>query len=141
MASVIPRIGDLRESVRIERRATTTETTFDDDAPYGDDAPHYGEAVDDGLGNVEGHWTTLVPARPAKISPRRGGEDVQAARLSGREPFDVWLRRDPLSAAIAVGDRVVDARDETRVFNIRWVGNLDERGRFLVLQCEAGVAT
>src|SRR5262249_26317129 len=111
---------DLRDRIRIERKVRSEEG--------------------DGAGNYEEGWATLIESRAARIAPTRGGEQVQAGRLAGVESFDVWVRRDAQTRTITVGDRIVDARDEARIFNIRWIGNLDERGRFLLLQAQCGVA-
>lgn len=109
----------MRERVTIERR---------------------GEISDDGMGNYIGEWATLIDERRARIAPTRGGEEVIAARLEGVQRFDIWLRADPDTLAIKADDRVIDLNDASRVFAIRYVGNLDERRRFILLQCEAGVA-
>jgi head-tail adaptor len=50
------------------------------------------------------------------------------------------VRATPDTQRVAVTDRVVDARDLSRIFAIRFIENLDMRGRYLLLQCEAGVA-
>jgi len=135
---VLPAAGDLRQRVRVDRRHDgTDDTLFGDQTSYGDDTPHAGEPLDDGYGNSEGDWLTLVEERPARVAPRRGDEAVIAARLQGVAPYDVWLRTDPDTLAITEGDRVVDL-DAGFVLAVRYVGNLDERGRFLLLQCEAG---
>lgn len=138
MPGPVPRVGDLRERVRIERRyAGVPEAPFGDNQPYGDDTLHEGIAFQDGYGNTESDWQTLVTERPARMAPSRGGEDVIAQRLQGAAPWEVWLRRDPETAAITEGDRVVDILSG-RILAIRFVGNLDERGRYLLLQCDAG---
>jgi head-tail adaptor len=134
----VPRVGDLRERVRIERRYSgVPETPFGDEAPYGDETLHDAVASEDGYGNNDTDWITLIANRAARLAPARGGEKVIAARLQGTAPWDVWLRRDPQTAAITEGDRIVDVLTG-RILAIRFVGNLDERGRFLLLQCEAG---
>ena len=115
-----PRVGDLRERVRVEKKIRV---------PTGD-----------GAGNYEDGWQTLIDGRSARIAPTRGGEQVLAGRLAGVESYDIWVRKDAETRMITVGDRIVDTRDEARIFNIRWIGNLDERGRFLLLQAQAGVA-
>jgi len=121
MASAVQRIGALRDRVRIERRA-------DDDAG-------------DGAGNYEGEWETLIETRRARIVPRKGGEQVIADRLTGVSSFDVWMRFDRISAQIRAGDRLVNCNDESRILRIRFAEAMDEPRRWLLLQCDEGVAT
>ena len=147
MASVVPRIGDLRDRVRVERRVRLSET---DSETWDQEAESWQETQDDwltgggggdGAGNYQSAWRALISNRSAKIEPTRaGGEEVIAGRLTGISAYDIWLRRDSETSKIAPGDRIIDARDESRIFNIRWIGNLDGRGQFLLLQCQAGVA-
>ncbi|MGE0828946.1 MAG: head-tail adaptor protein [Hyphomonadaceae bacterium] len=121
MASAVQRIGALRDRVRIERRAA--------------------DAAGDGAGNFEGAWAPLLESRAAGIQARRGGEQVVAGRLAGIAVFDIWLRFDADSLKIMPGDRVVDARDESRIFNIRFAESIDDgRKRRILLQCEMGAA-
>lgn len=79
----------------------------------------------------------------AMLTPRPigGGESVLAGRLQGTAAFDCWLRFDSETSGIRAGDRVIDARDETRVFNIRSALDMDGRHQWLLLQCEQGVAS
>lgn len=148
MANAVQRIGALRDRVRVERRGRLTETEDDvlwdegDDIEFapGDDIDWTEAQAGDGAGNFETTWRPLLPARAARIAPRRGGEDVVAARLTGVDAYDIWVRRDEQTKAITVGDRVIDARDESRIFGVRFIANLDERGRYLLLQCTIGDA-
>lgn len=114
-----PSARDLRQRVRIERRGSTPTAR----------------------GGSAG-WETLIESRAAKLTPRPigGSETVLAGRLQGTAVFDCWLRLDSETTAIRAGDRLVDARDETRVFNIRSALDLDGRRQWLLLQCELGVA-
>ena len=120
MARGVQRIGDLNQRIRVERKVR--------------------KESGDGAGNYEEGWAEFIASRAARIAPTRGGEELLANRLAGVESFDIWLRKDPQTRTIVVGDRIIDARDEARIFNIRWIGNLDERGRFLLLQAQSGVA-
>lgn len=101
-----------------------------------------GESSGDGAGNYEQAWRTFIDREPASIEPRSigGGEQVIAGRLAGVSLFDVWVRVRPKTAGITVGDRLIDAGDRSRIFNIRFVEDLGQRRRFLLLQCEQGVA-
>lgn len=108
---------DLRDKVRFERRAE----------------------VADGFGNFEGDWRSLGEAR-ADLKPTRGLETVLAGRLQGRASWDLWVQSSNLTRSLTPGDRVVDVRDPTRVWNIRWSGDLDGDRRWLLIQLEQGVA-
>lgn len=113
-----PAAGELTERVRFERRA----------------------AADDGYGNTEGAWATLITSRAAKLRPTRGGEQTIAARLQGTAAWDLWVRFDGETSTVTTDDRVVDARDATRTFNIRFIGDMEGRREFLLMQLEQGVA-
>lgn len=143
MAGVLPAIGDLRHSVRVERRArldANGEPVWDSDLEWDGEA-EWDDGDGDGAGNFEAaQWRTFIDRRAAKLQATRGGEEVIANRLSGLELFDVWMRCDAKTALIRVGDRIIDNRDESRILNVRWIGNLDGRGQFLLLQCQAGAA-
>jgi len=142
VAAPIPTSGDLRCLVRVERRHTgTPDHPYVDLSPHSDDTPFAGVANDDGYGNSEGEWETLIDNVPARLAPRRGGEQVIAARQTEVAPWDCWVRADPDTQGVTSGDRIVLIVGETGMpaaYAIRWVGNLDERGRFLVFQCETG---
>ncbi|HAD84252.1 MAG TPA: head-tail adaptor protein [Brevundimonas sp.] len=112
--------GDLRQRVKFQRRPI---------------------AGDDGYGNPEGDFVDLGIARAASLAPTRGGEDVQAGRVAGKASWDCWVRQDSGTRQIMTSDRVVDARDGTRVFNIRFIGDMDGDGVWLLMQLESGVAT
>ena len=118
MAATFPTAGKLRERVRFDRRA----------------------AQSDGMGNQAGAWSTLVSARAAQLTPQRGGEQVIANRLQGVDNFDLVVRYDSVTSAVTTDDRVVDLRNPNRVFNILWIGNLDERKRYLWMILRQGVA-
>ena len=115
MAVSFPTAGQLRERIRIERHKVES----------------------DGMGGQEGAWRSIITGIPAKISPRRGSEDVRSQRLSGISEFDLWIRSSEESRSIKTGDRAVDERSG-RIFDIRWIGNLDERNRWLVLTALVG---
>jgi head-tail adaptor len=112
--------GKLRDRVRFQRRVTT----------------------DDGHGNEEAGWGDLTPpvVRACELRPTRGGETVQSGRLTGQALWDCWVRSDSGTRDVRVGDRVVDARDERRTWNIRFIGDMDGRNAWLLIQMETGVA-
>ncbi len=110
---------DLRQRIRVDRRSQTLTA----------------------MGGP-GPWETLITSRAAKLAPRPigGGEVVLAGRLQGVAPFDCWVRYDSETAEIRPDDRVVDARDPTRVFNVRFAEDMDGRRNWILLQLEKGVA-
>lgn len=144
MADAVQRIGDLRDRVRVERKVRLpvgNDVDWEDNDDAWEQEDDAWSADDgDGAGNYERGWRTLIESRSARIADTRGGEEVRAGRLAGVGSFDIWLRADVETKKITAGDRVIDARDGARIFNIRWVGSLDSKGRFLLLQCQAGVA-
>lgn len=113
-----PDASELRERVRFERRADSS----------------------DGYGNTLGTWATVVTSRKARLLPTRGGEEVLASRLTGTGLWDLTVRRDTDTATVVVGDRIVDERDATRIWNIRWIADLEGRNRWLTMTAESGVA-
>jgi head-tail adaptor len=113
--AVIPPVGALRFSISHQTPLTTS----------------------DGMGGTVPGWRTVTSAIPAKIGPTRGGADVRAARVTGLATYDIVVRQYAATSAIKTGDRLKnDASGET--YAVKWVGNLDERGRFLTVMAVAG---
>lgn len=111
--------GDLRQKVGFARRSE----------------------VDDGAGNWRGEWSSLDIERSASLTPTRGGEGVQAARVSGSATWDLWVRNDSQVRTITTADRVYDARQPLRTFNIAFgPEDMDGDGRWLFMQLTSGVA-
>ncbi|WP_108398785.1 head-tail adaptor protein [Devosia submarina] len=76
--------------------------------------------ADDGWGNPlpgAGDFATQFTVS-AGMRPRTGGEQVDAARLGGRQPFVVTVRNTSQTCQITTAWRLVDARNESRVFAI-----------------------
>lgn len=97
--------------------------------------------VDDGYGNeVSGDFATVFTA-PAELVPLRGGEPVQAARLTGVQPYTVRIRSSSQSRQITPAWRAVDARNASRILNIRTVTNPDQKSAWLDLLVDDGAAT
>ncbi|WP_455918851.1 head-tail adaptor protein [Ensifer canadensis] len=97
--------------------------------------------VDDGMGNeTAGDFATVFTA-PGELVPMRGGEGVQAARLTGTQPYIVRIRSCAASRDVTPGWRAVDARNDKRVLNIRTVTNPDQKNGWLELLVDDGVAT
>lgn len=110
--------GDLRERVKFQRRTD----------------------ADDGYGNVEGAWADLDVVRSCALTPTRGGEAIQAGRLSGTAAWDLWVRSDSGTRSLTTGDRAVHMRDG-RTFNITFgPADMDGRRTWLLLQCTTGQA-
>ncbi len=74
----------------------------------------------------------------ANIRYLRGGETVQAARLTGKQPVVVTVRRSSQTAALTTDDGMRDARTGTK-YNIRSVVTTDDR-QFMEITAESGVA-
>lgn len=95
--------------------------------------------ADDGAGNaVEAGPFEAQFTRNARLVPLKGGENVIAARLAGRQPVAVEIRSDSDTRTITTAWRAVDARSGT-LYNIGSIADLEQRGRWLTLMCEAGV--
>lgn len=109
--------GRLREIVTIERRAGAA----------------------DAYGNTLGAWETRITGEPAEIRPLRGGEDVQAQKLSANGLFEVTVRFSPRTSQILATDRLKNGRTG-QAMNIRYIEQPDMRGKFLKIVCEYGVA-
>lgn len=76
--------------------------------------------ADDGWGQVTpgaGEFATEFTVS-ASLRPLRGGEAVQAARLSGRQPYVCAVRASAQTRQINTSWRLVDARDDRRVLSV-----------------------
>ncbi len=114
-----PSIGRMREKLHFQKRAM----------------------VDDGYGNeTAGDFATVLTV-PAELVPLRGGEGVQASRLTGTQPYIVRIHNHQAAREIAPAWRAVDARNDKRVLNIRTVTNPDQKNGWLELLVDDGVAT
>jgi hypothetical protein len=114
----LPRPSDLRHRITVQRRS---------------------EMTPDGYGNTLSTWAPLLTGVPAKIGPQKGGENVQEARVAGLAPFEVIIRSTASTRALTTADRLVDERSG-QTFAISWIGNLDERDRFLWIIAQSGGA-
>lgn len=116
--------GDLKENIRVETRTSAS----------------------DGGGGQTAAWSTYIDSRRVSLLPGRaagplaGKEEVLAARLQGITLWDCWIRFDSLTSAITTDMRVVDNRDESRVWNVRFVEDMDGARRWLLMVLERGVA-
>jgi head-tail adaptor len=114
MAWSPPAAGELLDRVRFDRRGSGQNTG----------------------GVVSAAWETLIASRRARLLPVRGGEQVVAARIAGVSDWELVVRFDSATARLTADHRVVDLRDETRIFDIKFVADLEGRRRWLVLQLE-----
>lgn len=87
--------------------------------------------VDDGFGNVTSGPFQTVFTEPARLRPGLGSETVQAARLQGVQPYTITIRSSARTRAITPAWRAVDARNASRIFDIKAIANPDEWGRDL----------
>lgn len=117
-----PSAGRMRELLHFQRQGPTPEGESDYGSPQA------------------GPWETIFTA-PAELVPLRGGEPVQAARLTGVQPYTVRIRVSSDSRQVTPAWRAVDARNPARVLNIRTVTNPDQKGAWLDLLVDDGVAT
>ncbi|GGD30797.1 head-tail adaptor protein [Aureimonas glaciei] len=93
--------------------------------------------VDDGYGGVVAGFGEQFSVA-ARRQYLRGGEAVQAARLQGKQPVILTVRRSSQTEAITTQWRARDARTG-EVFNIRSIEPSEDRSGFDIL-AEAGVA-
>lgn len=75
----------------------------------------------------------------AHIRYLRGGETVQAARLTGKQPVVVTVRRNSQTIALTTDAKMTDARTGTE-YQIRGIVPTDDR-QFMEITAESGVAT
>ena len=94
------------------------------------------EEVEDGKGGFDQVAVTFETR--AHIRFLRGGETVQAARLQGRQPVVVTVRRSSKSMQIDADTVMRDMRTGT-VYNIRAVVPTEDR-QFIEITAESGVA-
>lgn len=90
----------------------------------------------DGFGNMVGEWTPAF-SRWCNVRYLRGTEAVMAARLEGRQPVIVTVRKDSETDTIDPGMR---ATIDGRVYNIRELPRPSDDRLFLEFLAESGVA-
>ncbi len=118
-----PQASDLRDRVRFERRRT----------------------INDGMGNETGEWYSLG-IRKAKLLPfysRGQNEYVIANRLTGTTIWDLTVYCDSLTKTIQEEDRAIEIKSDGsdgKVFNIRFIADLQGNDRWLLMQVQEGVA-
>lgn len=113
----MPRAGELRERLTFQSPAS----------------------VEDGLGNYTEGWSDEFSVY-ARVQPKVGGEAVLAARLAGRQTYLIHVRSSADTKRISPDWQATDARDATRVFQIKSPSrNMDEKGHYLEMDAEIGV--
>jgi head-tail adaptor len=97
--------------------------------------------VEDEFGNVSTGWLDRFTVS-ANITPRLGGETVEAARLAGRQPVVIRVRKSPDTATIKTDWKATD--EAGAEYNIRtavdpFLGD-DDHGMYIDMLAETGVA-
>src|SRR5262245_14388515 len=78
-------------------------------------------SVTDEYGNVTTGWLDRFTCR-ANITPRLGGEAIDAERLAGRQPAIIRVRRTTDTRAIRTSWKATNTADQT-VYNINTVAD------------------
>jgi head-tail adaptor len=99
-------------------------------------------SVEDEFGNVSTGWLDQFTVSAA-ITPRLGGEAIDAARLAGRQPVIIRVRKSPETAAIKTDWKATDQGAGTE-YNIRtavdpYTGD-SQHGYWIDMLAETGVA-
>lgn len=117
------RAGELREKVTFQRSAPGA----------GDGAGNYG----DDFANIPG-----AVRISADLAPVRQAEVVLSEGVKGLVLYECNVRYSTVLAGLTVGDRMIDARDASRVFNVKAPPiNPDKRRRRLKILVEIGGAS
>lgn len=94
--------------------------------------------LDDGAGNeVSGPWIEQFK-REAEVTALRGGESVQAARLSGKQPYLVTIRYCAEAAQVTTDWSAADVRTGV-IYNILTAVPRPKRD-YIDMMVQAGVA-
>ncbi len=100
-----------------------------------------GDTVEDQYGNAQsGDWTTQF-TDAAQLIPLKGSEPVIAARLTGVQPYILRIRGSVAARIVTTAWRAVDARNPSRIFNIRSGANYDAKNAWIDFMVDDGVAT
>jgi SPP1 family predicted phage head-tail adaptor len=94
---------------------------------------------DDGYGNeVTGPFETQAEVW-AKFHFLRGGEEVMAGRLAGKQPAIITVRQSAATRAITTAWRILTKDGEA--WNIRAITDPDNKRAWFEILAEKGVAT
>lgn len=99
------------------------------------------DTVEDEYGNPSTGWVDRFTVR-ANITPRLGGETVEAARLAGRQPVVIRVRISPDTRKVTTDWKATDQNGIA--YNIRttvdpFLGD-SKHGMYLDMLAESGVA-
>lgn len=98
-------------------------------------------AVEDEFGNVSTGWLDQFTVSAA-ITPRLGGEAIDAARLAGRQPVIIRVRQSPGTRAIETDWKATD--EAGKAYNIRTAvdpnSGDNQHGLWIDMLAESGVA-
>lgn len=94
---------------------------------------------DDGYGNtVTGPFETQAEVW-AKFQYLRGGEEVMAGRLSGKQPAIITVRQNTATRAVTTSWRILTKDGEA--WNIRAITDPENKRAWFEILAEKGVAT
>lgn len=94
--------------------------------------------VDDGYGNeIAGPFETQATVH-AKFHFLRGGEEVMAGRLAGKQPAIITVRSSAATRTLTTDWRILKDGQE---WNIRSITDPDGRRAWLEILAESGVTT
>jgi SPP1 family predicted phage head-tail adaptor len=99
------------------------------------------DAVEDEFGNVSSGWTDRFTLS-ASITPRLGGEAVEAARLAGRQPVIIRVRYSPQTRTVTTDWKAT--AEDGKTYNIRTAADPNDgesrHGLWIDMMAETGVA-
>lgn len=100
------------------------------------------DAISDEYGNVSTGWQDMFTVA-ANITPRLGGESVDAARLAGRQPVIIRVRQSDNTRQIRTDWKATNVRTGI-AYNIRTAVDPNQgdtaHGKWIDMLAEAGVA-
>lgn len=97
--------------------------------------------LDDGYGNeISGPFETVF-SDAAEFIPLKGGESVQAARLTGVQPYIVRVRSSIAARAVGPEWQIVDARSGKVLAITAPPANTDQKNAYLDIMVRDGVAS
>ncbi|WP_100960403.1 phage head closure protein [Bosea sp. FBZP-16] len=96
------------------------------------------EEIEDEYGNVSGGWATKFTCF-AGFKFLRGGEEVMAGRLAGKQPAIITVRSSDISRRVDTAWRILDREDQA--WNIRAITDPTGKRAWLEILAEKGVAT
>lgn len=96
------------------------------------------EEISDEYGNVSGDWATKFTCFAA-FKFLRGGEEVMAGRLAGKQPAIITIRWSDVSRRVDTAWRILDREDQA--WNIRAITDETGKRAWLSILAEKGVAT